>query len=238
MILLVKLLVAHLAGDFVLQSNAWVKHKEQHKWKSGYLYLHTALHFLLILAVTWQPAFWQQALAIAASHFLIDGVKLSFQKENNKRAWFFIDQALHLAVIGAVWFYTVKASFDFQPLWAETDWYVLAGAVFLTKPASVLIRLLMAQWSLNTGDDAAESLKNAGQYIGILERLFVFVFILLGQWEAIGFLLAAKSIFRFGDLTTAKDRKLTEYILIGTLLSFGLATLTGIIIGSLKVTMP
>ncbi len=57
----------------------------------------------------------------------------------------------------------------------------------------------------------------------MLERLLVFSFILLNQWEAIGFLLAAKSVFRFGDLTNAKDRQLTEYILIGTLLSFGIA---------------
>ena len=67
-------------------------------------------------------------------------------------------------------------------------------------------------------------------YIGILERLFVFSFILTGHFEAIGFLLAAKSIFRFGDLKEAKDRKLTEYVLIGTLLSFGIALLTGFMV--------
>lgn len=69
------------------------------------------------------------------------------------------------------------------------------------------------------------SLDNAGRYIGMLERLFIFVFILSGELSAIGFLLAAKSVFRFGDLSKAKDRKLTEYILIGTFLSFGLAIL-------------
>jgi hypothetical protein len=54
--------------------------------------------------------------------------------------------------------------------------------------------------------------------------------VILGRWEAIGFLLAAKSVFRFGDLKESKDRKLTEYILIGTLLSFGVAILIGIIV--------
>jgi hypothetical protein len=43
-------------------------------------------------------------------------------------------------------------------------------------------------------------------------------------------LLAAKSIFRFGDLKEARERKLTEYILIGTLLSFGIAIATGIVV--------
>ena len=86
----------------------------------------------------------------------------------------------------------------------------------------------MSYWKLeeNTEND---SLKNAGKYIGILERLFVFGFILLNQWQAIGLLITAKSVFRFSDLTKAKDRRLTEYILIGTLLSFGLAICMGLI---------
>jgi hypothetical protein len=57
----------------------------------------------------------------------------------------------------------------------------------------------------------------------------VFTFVLTNHWEAIGFLIAAKSIFRFGDLKDAKDLKLTEYVLIGTLLSFGIAIATGML---------
>ncbi len=72
-----------------------------------------------------------------------------------------------------------------------------------------------------------DSLENAGKYIGILERLFVYLFIISNHWEAIGFLLAAKSVFRFGDIKESRQRKMTEYILIGTLLSFGLAILVG-----------
>ena len=71
------------------------------------------------------------------------------------------------------------------------------------------------------------SLQSAGKYIGILERLLVFVFMIHNEWQAVGFLIAAKSVFRFGNLQEARDRKLTEYILIGTLLSFGIAILTG-----------
>jgi hypothetical protein len=68
-----------------------------------------------------------------------------------------------------------------------------------------------------------------------LERLFVFLFVVTGHWEGIGFLLAAKSVFRFGDLKESKDRKLTEYILIGTLLSFGFATATGMIVRAVSL---
>ena len=42
-----------------------------------------------------------------------------------------------------------------------------------------------------------ESLQNAGEWIGMLERTLVLLFIVIGHWEAVGFLLAAKSVFRF-----------------------------------------
>jgi len=53
--------------------------------------------------------------------------------------------------------------------------------------------------------------------------------ILLGQFAGVGFLLAAKSVFRFGDMRRQSDRKLTEYIMLGTLFSFSF----GIAIGKL-----
>jgi hypothetical protein len=88
----------------------------------------------------------------------------------------------------------------------------------------------MTNWSKKLGEGKDDSLKNAGKYIGILERLFVFLFVIIGTWEPIGYLLAAKSIFRFGDLRESKDRKLTEYILIGTLLSFGISILVALLV--------
>ncbi len=101
--------------------------------------------------------------------------------------------------------------------------------LFLTNPSSILIKVLISSWSPIEKKKGEHSLANAGKYIGILERLFVFGFVISNNWEGIGFLLAAKSVFRFGDLNDAKDRNLTEYILIGTLISFGIAVLTGVI---------
>ncbi|MFD3393356.1 hypothetical protein U0R10_01855 [Aquirufa sp. OSTEICH-129V] len=110
--------------------------------------------------------------------------------------------------------------------WVE----IILGMLFVSYPSALLVRKLMWRWSQEIKQHANESLHQAGTYIGILERLFVYVFIIKGHWEVVGFLLTAKSIFRFGDLSNAKDRKLTEYILIGTMLSFGLATFAGLLI--------
>src|SRR5690606_7810053 len=98
----------------------------------------------------------------------------------------------------------------------QERWIILTTAlVSLTLPSSVLIRILISGWTPKTVDKPKDSLQDASKYIGIMERLFVFTFILTDHWEAIGFLLAAKSIFRFGDLKESKERKLTEYVLIG-----------------------
>ena len=94
---------------------------------------------------------------------------------------------------------------------------------------SILIKNIISVWTPETKPND-DSLQNAGNYIGILERLLIVCFILTHHFEAIGFLLAAKSIFRFGDLKEAKDRKLTEYVLIGTLLSFGIAIGVGLLL--------
>ena len=107
---------------------------------------------------------------------------------------------------------------------------MITALVLLTKPTSIIIKTIISIWTPESKiDKSDDSLQNAGNYIGILERLFVFYFVISGHYEAVGFLLAAKSIFRFGDLKEAKDRKLTEYVLIGTLLSFGIAFLIGLL---------
>jgi hypothetical protein len=65
---------------------------------------------------------------------------------------------------------------------------------------------------------------NTGRFIGVLERLLVYVLVLEGQYEAIGLILAAKSFARFRELD---QRDFAEYVLIGTLLSVGTAVAIG-----------
>jgi hypothetical protein len=91
------------------------------------------------------------------------------------------------------------------------------GYLILLTPASVMIRMLLERWAY-MGAEAA-SLPRAGNLIGQLERVLLLTCILLDSWAAVGFILAAKSVFRFGDLTASKDRKLTEYVMLGTLVS-------------------
>jgi hypothetical protein len=184
--------------------------------------IHLALNFLVL----WDFSLWYIPIIITATHFLIDATKLLLQHKKNKRLWFFLDQALHLLVMIAVYLLFVEKEFEFSL--SPPILIYLTGAIFLTMPVSLVIKTLISVYKPNTEIEEDDSLENAGTYIGILERLLVFVFIVSNHWEGVGFLIAAKSIFRFSDLTQSKDRKLTEYILIGTLLSFGIAIATAI----------
>jgi hypothetical protein len=224
--------LAHLLGDFILQPNLWVADKEKKKGRSIYLYLHVLTHIALTMLFLWDLNLWWIALIVGVSHLLIDVTKLSFQTAKTKRIWFFIDQIAHILV-------AVALSIFYFPYFKLEDFFngeslkIVTAIVFLTVPSSIFIKTIISIWTPITVHHSkiqTESLVNAGKYIGILERLLVFVFILVNHWEGVGFMIVAKSVFRFSDLAEAKQRKLTEYVLIGTLLSFGIAVLVGILI--------
>ena len=235
MLLLIKLILAHLIGDFLLQPTSWVKEKEKRKAASPKLYLHVLLHGVIVLMLLWDFALWPIALAITLAHLGIDLIKLYAQRPKTKTTWFIGDQALHLLSILVIWAVFSKVSVDFSQFLQSPETLLLITLVlFLTQPTSIILANLLKKWSDSIPSQPDQSLQDAGKYIGILERLFVFSFIVTGHWEAVGFLLAAKSVFRFGDLRKSKERKLTEYILIGTLLSFGTAMISGLIFLSIS----
>ncbi len=230
MILLLKLLLAHVLGDFFLQPTTWVESKEEKKIKSVWFYFHLLIHAGLLALLLWDGSYWGLILVLTLSHGLIDLLKLSRQSKKTKPLWFVIDQVLHLISILVIWWIWEKPDLKIDSLLQNPKVLILSLAVlFLTQPAGILLTNVLKKWSIAIQQDSNQSLENAGKYIGILERLFVFAFILTNHWEAVGFLIAAKSVFRFGDLRKSNQRKLTEYILIGTLMSFGIAMGVGLL---------
>ena len=70
--ILVKLIIAHLLGDLILQPNAWVIAKEQKKPKAWQLYAYALIHFAIINLLIWQMAFIKWALILAGVHLPTD----------------------------------------------------------------------------------------------------------------------------------------------------------------------
>lgn len=71
-------------------------------------------------------------------------------------------------------------------------------------------------------------LPRAGRYIGWLERFLILTAVLLQAPTAVGLVLAAKSVFRFGEIS--RNRQAAEYFLIGTLISVSEAVLVGLLV--------
>tara|TARA_R110001583_G_scaffold132352_1_gene284327 strand:- start:1865 stop:2581 length:717 start_codon:yes stop_codon:yes gene_type:complete len=233
MMILIKLLLAHIIGDFFLQPQKWVAEKEAKKLKSPKLYLHVLIHVIVTSIILWNASLWKIIIIIGVSHLIIDATKLLIQKKKTKHILFFIDQLLHLLVIFISYFFFSENKLDIENILTETNLLLVVCLMFLTIPSSIIMKNIFIKWNISELTKNNESLEDAGKYIGILERTLVFIFIIFGHWEAVGFLITAKSVFRFGDLKDSKHRQLTEYILIGTLISFGIAIITGIIFNSI-----
>lgn len=227
--LLLRLLIAHVVGDFLLQPGAWIAERRTKKAGSKFLYVHGLIHGALAMLALGDLHAWLPALVIAITHIIIDLLK-AYQAEKSAR-WFVIDQALHLLVLCLIWLKTTGWN-----IWADleqlrSDAHALAvvlAVLILIWPTGMFIGVFTSRWSGQIDADG-KGLAKAGQWIGILERLLILLFLLNELFEAIGFLLAAKSVFRFGDIKMAADRNHTEYVMIGTLLSFGAAIITGML---------
>lgn len=229
-LILLRLLLAHIVADFFLQTDKLCRMKRGVKNKWTALSLHCFIHAALAYLFVAQWANWIIPTVIFATHLLTDWLKISFMKDSIRT--FLTDQAIHLAVIIALWLNCAGSislgKTSLTSFFSGIDvWAIFIGYVLMMKPSSVFLNLLLKRWEVGIKD---KSLPNAGKWIGYLERILILTFILTGNMEGVGFLLAAKSIFRFGDLTNAKDIKVTEYVMIGTLASFTIAIVSGFLL--------
>ena len=221
--LFICLVLAHLVADYVLQSNKVCKDKTEKKWKSVYHYAHALTVFGLAWLAAGNVNFWWCALIIGVTHLAIDMWK-SYREENVE--WFMVDQLLHIAVMAGVALWWCSMNDWSVPMDVASDYVALAIAIIVCwKPANIFIKLMLKHYSVNMPEEQGSGF-NAGSLIGNIERWLILTFVIMQRYEAIGLLIAAKSIIRFSEKDTAK----TEYVLAGTLLSIFIAVLAGMMV--------
>ncbi|HET7313922.1 DUF3307 domain-containing protein [Salinisphaera sp.] len=165
---------------------------------------------------------------------------------------FAIDQVAHLtfvAIAAVLWPHAFSAGLWPILLGGSSAQFLsigfaLAGGFWLATRAGdlMLAQLMLGFHSARAagedrvaGEDRATSedktgspqLPGAGAWIGWLERTLVFLFVLLGQFNAIGFVIAAKSILRF---RYTREPRVSEIVIIGTLASFGWAIIVALLV--------
>lgn len=213
----VALAFGHAVADFLLQTDEMVRRKS----RSHVLLLHVGIVTLVSWTALGFPLVPLLLLLLAASHFVIDWLKL--RHGGSSFGPFVIDQAAHL-------FMVMVAAALFPDAWSRGLW-ADAPAPFALLPQAMALGagFVFAVWG---GDYATralmsdlpapdpESLPKGGRLIGRLERAMIMMLVIAGQPDGIGFLIAAKSLLRFNDLAQDKDRRISEYVIIGTLASF------------------
>lgn len=206
------LVLAHVLADFTCQTGWMVANKRN----PAVLALHGAIVGMLTLLVLGGQ--WPLALALAGIHIVIDAIKVHLLPDT--LIVYLGDQAAHLVTLAAAalllpvaaqsWAATLPAVFPAAA--------ILTGLVAATLAGGPAIGLLMGRYR---NDLEAGGLPEAGRMIGLLERAMIFLLVMIGEPAGIGFLIAAKSILRFD--TVSQDRHISEYVIIGTLASFGWA---------------
>ncbi|MDD4516704.1 DUF3307 domain-containing protein [Massilibacteroides sp.] len=232
--------IAHIMADYFAQSECISRMKQEKALSSWHLYIHVLIVFVFSLLLTPVCSFIGYAVVIALTHFMIDVLKSSLERWLKKKKGFndrfyvnhylfFTDQLLHLIVLYGVvsFFWTRNQVFpSYLELFSVNQLLIFTGFLLCMKPANVVIRICLASLNLYASNEkeSGNDLEKAGRWIGTIERILTLVLVMLQQYAAIGFIIAAKSILRYNDSKTGK----AEYVLIGTLLSFGIAVCIGI----------
>lgn len=211
------LFFAHILADFVFQTTWMVENKK----KPGVFLLHGFFVLVTAYAALGRIDVWHP-LALTAVHLGIDALKTYALPQ---RLWAYLaDQAAHLLTILIISIYA-------PPLLAGGVWadisnlpaamILISGFIAATTAGGYAVAMLIENLELK---DTTDGLSNGGKIIGLLERGLIFLLILVGQPAGIGFLVAAKSVLRF---ESSKSQKVSEYVIIGTLASFGWAMAIG-----------
>jgi hypothetical protein len=231
------LLVAHFVADFYLQKYEWIMCKVENKERSLGLFKHILVHVVLTSTALFLGgvgigiAYFSALAIIVLTHYAIDIWKTY---QSFVLRYFLADQVGHLIVISlvSVWLSgTALTAIQTSIIGFFDASTIMLIALYLIsfKPISLIISLALNKYAtqFEADKDSSEGLSSAGELIGYFERGLIITFIIFDHFAGVGFLLAAKSVFRFGDMRRETDRKLTEYIMLGTLISFSFAIVFG-----------
>jgi len=201
------LLLAHLLGDFVFQTDAVAR------WKSrsvlGVLVHGAIITVSTMICIMWFGSdAWLVSVAIGVSHAAIDLVRCRVSHKGlsaGRELWLFIgDQALHLIAIGIVLGLDgnppVASLNETLPSLFNPQWQAIAiGYCLLTTPAWVAVRFVVrGLW----GAAAAPPLTQGDKYGCMIERLLIATCILLRQPVWVPLVVAIRPVLKQLDRST------------------------------------
>lgn len=240
--ILLKLFLSHIITDFIFQPDAWVNDKKTNIWKSAKLYIHGCLAGILayMFAGSWE-ILWLP-LIVGVTHIVIDGYKSKFEEN---LTIFLVDQVSHIIILILCWMVIIQYNLQdilklLRPIISSDKFliYIFAYSLILW-PSGKLMKRILSSINIKFEENIDTGYKNVGLWIGMIERILILTFVLQNNYQIIGFLFAAKSIFRHRYNGLKNSQITIEYILLGTMLSFLIAIIIGLfsntILSSLEI---
>lgn len=238
--IVIAMMLSHFIGDFYLQTDKSVEKRfENYLWTllHGAVYIIPGIFIFHIYTHEGLTGYF---LVFACSHLTYDTVKFFIMKSKKGGKakqqktnevlmidWVFIaDQAAHLLTIAIICIVYLNRHGDISVLPnfigyinIDTDTFdkIMRATLILAiiiQPVSITfgklfnIEKLVVLKTKESPD--TDTIKGSGTIIGYLERLIIVSLLFLGEYEAIGLVIAAKSIARFNGNVTA------EFYIIGT----------------------
>ncbi len=182
---------------------------------------------------------------VAAAHFVIDGVLPDLVAGLRKRmargrdpddegvmsepaGWLFIAHLAVFFIVLVLLSSEISVPYPFgSPVELIRVWVIVIAFLLVLRPGGMLVGSVIRSWRKDMDTSEEGGLDHAGRLIGYVERVMIVTFILVNEYTAIGFLIAAKGLFRIND------SKRSEYIIVGTMVSFAIAVLIGAAAGYL-----
>jgi hypothetical protein len=226
--------LAHLLGDYVFQTDGLARWKQHSLWG-------VAVHGAIVTLTLWlcslpfDPQWWPYALGLGLLHTLIDIVRarLGPISPGVDLALFLADQAAHgltiaLALALSGWLAPRPAETSVgQWLQAGGRLWLLVGYVLLTMPAWVLTHFVMR----GMGASRTSLPGRPGErFLGMIERTLITTLVLMGQLVLVPLVVAPRLVLdNRGERVVAEPLGYLNELLI----SVGLAITVGLLLRGL-----
>lgn len=224
-------IVAHLVGDFLLQTKALINRKRAREPQA--FLEHALIHLvlavmLLVLIGSFSQSSFLLSVFIALSHGLVDywGYPLREKGLQSRTLGLLLDQLIHLGIIFLLGY---RLAPYYTPSAVDQLLGILISLLLSIRVAGIIIGSILDDFRAREknpihygGDNPA-----IGRYIGYLERGMILYFLYSGSPASIALLATFKTIARYKKL---EEQSFAEYYLLGTMLSLSAGILGSFLI--------
>jgi hypothetical protein len=234
--LFLKLLFAHVAGDYLFQNARIAYEKHRREMLAWHLGIHAALLVGVALTERLDFSLGLGLVTVLAAHGAIDAWTSRIQPRTVRLL--VLDQSLHVLSLALAVAIARPEDFEAARWWLSralqdprvyvtfTGFIVAVwvGAVIVGRWAEPFAAALVTRLG-----EERPGLERAGRMIGMFERAIIFLAMMLRVESLIGFVIAAKAILRLPEARERGSRELAEYYLVGSLASVFWAVLAGVL---------